>query len=127
LRLLSDRMGQNFDEEFARTLCDHAERLLGGVALVGCLRVIGHALAWEVPNPGRPAISSRARSVHRGLEALVGYANLVADDAHAHLFAAERLAIPDERRMRGLLIEHRQRLVTNGVRLLLAAAAYALR
>jgi hypothetical protein len=114
-----------FDGEYAAELVQQAEEELTGMALVQCLRAIGFALSSVRPDLDRKAISTRARQVHAEVEATSGRSALLADDAHAHLFLAEHLAMPDEEAGGERLIDLRRVLVDNGFAFLCAAVAWA--
>jgi hypothetical protein len=124
LSRLANAREVKWDEAFAEALANRAESVLRGAALVGCLRAIGGML-YRRPN-GRPAIARRAREAFDNCGAVYGLADLLADDAHAHLCFAERSVLPPEKSPdpdRSELV--RRTLVTRGWERLAAAAVVA--
>lgn len=72
-----------------------AQRTLTGVALAGALRALAwcsHQNSWHVK---RRELSEQARRQYSESGAQTGYSNLLADDAHAHLWGAKSFITTD--------------------------------
>ncbi|MEV0396731.1 hypothetical protein [Polymorphospora rubra] len=112
-------------DDFIDYLVERSTATLTGVALVGALRAVAWAISRRRPHPKRRQISDLTRGYARGRDMVAIHASLFADDAHAHLFAAERLRPPADEPKRSEIIELRQALAVRGGQLLAAAFAAA--
>lgn len=112
------RWGLEPGEELSQRLRARAEELLSAAALVGTLRALAWQLGQTTPSIYRRSLIASARAEYRRCELVSGEANLIADDAHAHLAIAERFKPGHD--------ELRHKFVVQGVALLGAAHAQAL-
>lgn len=96
LENLAELCGASLDAEFAARLVERADTIATGMAHVGALRSVAWACSRGRLTEFRPKITRMAREGTRRVKALSGYANLVADDAHAHLRAAEQIQPPED-------------------------------
>lgn len=128
LNQLSARADKTYDGEYAVHLAAVAEEGLRGVALVGALRSVAYAL-WKhrehIGGDGRKDLIARARNEVVASGADCGYADLVADDAHAHLIYAEHMK--DETELPPEVVQVQHLIARIGYRLLAIAIAIAAR
>lgn len=114
-----------FTDDFIDHLVQRSAATLTGAARVGALRAVGHAISRRRPHVKRREISELTRRYAREHSLIAINASLIADDAHAHLFAAERLRPRDDHARDAELLELRRVLTARGCQLLMSAFACA--
>jgi hypothetical protein len=103
------------DEAFSARLVARATEIMRGAALVGALRAIAWHLSQASVTSYRPEIVRLARTEARHCGMRSGSSNLIADDAHSHLVAAQLI--------KPQYTDARSSLISGGTLLLAAAHA----